>query len=270
MDFITQSKIENESESFIKTNPYVRTYIHTYELENCFSDPASEKMEKQALELEGTETENDNDNDEEEAEVLLYQNFSSSPDVSFWKELARRKLDVLGLNDAAIPVTATFRVTSSRSVGVHAEAEADAAGHASAPFLLELSASSFAQRESEGLAREFVAGETHGDGDVRGGSGASRLEEGEGGDGIPSVFDAARVPGLLYNFNTVEAFKRADKGQILRDCMRPRLERIASAGAPSEDEAGAAQGRVGAFQDPETLAQFVVLGYADLKKHTFV
>lgn len=211
---------------------------------------------------------------ENEEEVLLYQNFTSSPDVSFWKELARRKLDVLGLDDAAIPVTATFRVTS-RGSGAHADLEADAAGHSAPPLLLELSASSFAQELKETAASD-------GEGHERGAGG--RQGEGDrGGDSIiPSVVDAARVPGLLYNFNTVEAFKKADKNRILRDCMRSRLERIAASSVVSaseaeeeeeeeeDDDVEAAERRLGAFQDPATLAQFVVLGYADLKKHTFV
>ena len=42
---------------------------------------------------------------------LQFVPFSSAPEVGFWRELGRRKLDELGLDDAPIPVCARFEVT---------------------------------------------------------------------------------------------------------------------------------------------------------------
>ena len=173
-------------------------------------------------------------------ELLLFQNFTSAADVSFWKELARRKLEELGLDDAPIPVTASFRVSPSASSSTSHHHD-DAANTASPPILLDLSEASFAQPQSDG-------GGDHGGGGGGGGSG--------GEDAAPSetaVLDAARVPGLLINFNTVEGFKKADKTQLLQDCMQRQLEL-----PPDQRFSG------------DSLARFVVICYADLKKHVFV
>lgn len=43
---------------------------------------------------------------------LQFAAFSSAPDVGFWRELGRRKLHELGLNDAPIPVCARYEITA--------------------------------------------------------------------------------------------------------------------------------------------------------------
>jgi hypothetical protein len=162
--------------------------------------------------------------------LLLFQNLTSAPSVSFWRELARRKLDELGLDDAAIPIVGTFRVGTQQHAARHRDDDAtdvDAASDAAPPILFDLSESSFVGNAAAASSSSAAAAATAAD-----------------------FVDAAGMLGLLFNFNTVEAFKRADKNQVLRDCALR--------------QGGGGSG--GSSRAP----QFVVLGYADLKKHTFV
>lgn len=185
-------------------------------------------------------------------ELLLFQNFTSSADVSFWKELARRKLDELGLDDTPIPITGSFRVSPGRLVQ-------DAANSASPPILFDLSEASYGLGVESGgedaKAEEQNSGSSSNNNTGAGGGGASASSDGDNADRlpvIPDVLEAARLPGALINFNTVEAFKKADKNALLEDCMCRQLSL-----AP-EDR----------FSD--SLPRFVVICYADLKRHMFI
>ncbi|KAJ2124075.1 Autophagy protein 7 [Coemansia sp. RSA 720] len=65
---------------------------------------------------------------------------------------------------------------------------------------------------------------------------------------------AVGVNGYLHNTNTIEEFKKRDKGELLRDAGAEILEAIRS-------------GR--ATQAPELLWPFLLLSFADLKKYHF-
>ncbi|KAJ1778625.1 Autophagy protein 7, partial [Coemansia sp. RSA 1824] len=65
---------------------------------------------------------------------------------------------------------------------------------------------------------------------------------------------AVGVNGYLHNTNTIEEFKKRDKGELLRDAGAEILEAIRS-------------GR--ATQTPELLWPFLLLSFADLKKYHF-
>ena len=174
--------------------------------------------------------------------LLLFQNLTSAPSVSFWRELARRKLDELGLDDAAIPIVGTFRVGTQQHAGRHRDdysaAVVDAASDVVPPILFDLSESSFVANHNANAAAPAEAAAL-----------------------APDFVDAAGMPGLLFNFNTVEAFKRADKNQVLRECALRQLHQRRE----DVDEGASISGGASICN-----AQFVVLGYADLKKHTFV
>lgn len=47
------------------------------------------------------------------AEILKFAPFSSSVDVGFWFELAKKKLDELKLDERALPITGFFGLASN-------------------------------------------------------------------------------------------------------------------------------------------------------------
>jgi len=155
----------------------------------------------------------------EELELLKFQNLTSDAVVSFWKELSRLKLEKLKLDDSAIPITGHFRVSPN------ANAQFDAASGNVPPALLELSHRSYvAENPAEVTDR-------------------------------PSVIESVTLNGLLYNVNTLQAFKTADKNKLLAQCVEKNFD-LLNQGAT--------------FTNVGSVATFVVLAYADLKKHTFV
>ncbi|ORZ40662.1 hypothetical protein BCR44DRAFT_1481771 [Catenaria anguillulae PL171] len=63
------------------------------------------------------------------------------------------------------------------------------------------------------------------------------------------------VPGTLKNTNTIEDFKRLDKAALFNVCAQAVWDDIVSGKA---------------LRDPKLLAHFLVVSFADLKKHKFV
>lgn len=48
-------------------------------------------------------------------EIIKFQSLSSAVDVSFWQELGKRKINVYQLSDAAVPVFASYTVSTSKN-----------------------------------------------------------------------------------------------------------------------------------------------------------
>eukprot|EP00501_MAST-03F_sp_TOSAG23-6_P002262 GSMAST32.ASY1.ANO1.2362.1 assembled CDS len=136
--------------------------------------------------------------------MLKYQCFSSHVDASFWKELARRKLDEYCLSDAAVDIVGSYDVSRhGGKIGARMSVSADA-------FQVEI--------------------------DTYANSGV-------------------RCRGVLRNFNTVEEFKAANRTKMLNDLGMEVLSDIISGKA---------------IEDPSRLNPFLLVTFADLKKHVFV
>ncbi|CAM9987365.1 unnamed protein product, partial [Phaeothamnion confervicola] len=144
--------------------------------------------------------------------------FSSVISVSFWKELASRKLDTYRLGDGAQPVAGFFA----------------------------------AQQDPRQPARLTLTRDSFPAADVPGATAAP-------GPGPAAVKVAClrdcRVPGALKNVNTAEAFKALDKNVLLSAAAAEVWAEILSGAAVAE---------------PERLARFLLLSFADLKRNTFL
>lgn len=77
----------------------------------------------------------------------------------------------------------------------------------------------------------------------------------KGGSAVSSVSGGVRVQGYLHNMNTMEEFKKMDKARLLRDAGAEIAQAI-------EDGS--------ATQDPSLLWQFLLLSFADIKRHKFI
>ncbi|KAJ1815168.1 Autophagy protein 7, partial [Coemansia sp. RSA 2598] len=74
------------------------------------------------------------------------------------------------------------------------------------------------------------------------------------GGGSLSTQSGVAVTGYLYNTNTIEEFKKSDKGELLRSVGAEILQAIQDGRATLK---------------PELLWPFVLLSFADLKKYHF-
>lgn len=135
--------------------------------------------------------------------LLKFQPFSSRAEVSFWDELARRKLEQYKLSDEARTLVGSYAPSRSQHIS-----------------------------STLGVRAESHSAET------------SAIPSGE----WPAV-------GELFNTNTLEDFKKADKKGLL-------------ATAASKIWAAIKDGR--AEKDPSLLVRFILLSFADLKKYKYV
>ena len=169
--------------------------------------------------------------EEGDEEVLRFEPWQSAVDPGFWAELARRKLDSMGLSEEAVRVSALY--SPAQNVVVSSPAQLDNASfddddgaqlHADAAHADAPSFASASQTEAAAKARDALA--------------AGRL----------------RMPGALRNVNTFERFTGADRAGILSTAADDVWGSIVS-------------GR--AEKDPSLLNAFTVLTFADLKKWAF-
>ncbi|KAI9143283.1 hypothetical protein BKA69DRAFT_1026812 [Paraphysoderma sedebokerense] len=151
--------------------------------------------------------------------LLQFQPFSSAVDATFWLSFSQRKIDLFRLNDEPVPIHAYY--TTGQVVSLNKDKQnTDAAS---------------SQSEWESLpARLCISGE---------------------------AFDMSRLPpfsflsvGTLKNTNTLEEFKRIDKGALFQSVADQIWQDIKS-------------GR--ALTEPHLLTRFLLLTHADLKKYKF-
>ena len=174
--------------------------------------------------------------------LLQFQPFSSVVHPEFWHAFSSLKIDQLQLSDDGVPITASYRV--GRSV-VDRNAVAAAAGGGSGaeagpssislPAAVTLDASAF---RLPGPDQDVTA----------------QVESTGASSSSSSTSSEVRVEmrGYIQNYNTVEAFKQADKGRIFDELAAQVLNGIATS------------------SDPESfLNRFLVLSFADLKKYKF-
>jgi ubiquitin-like modifier-activating enzyme ATG7 len=124
---------------------------------------------------------------------LQFESLSSAVDTSFWHALASLKLDVFKLDDAAVKIAATYG--PGRVV-----LPADASGGPPTPMTGRLNASG-----SEAFALS-ESGDT-------GASVSTTPDDILARKWTPLEFAS---PGTLYNTNTQEEFKDADKSKLLK------------------------------------------------------
>eukprot|EP00941_MAST-03F_sp_MAST-3F-sp1_P000898 g898.t1 len=136
---------------------------------------------------------------------LQFQQFSSHVDISFWKELGRRKLDEYRLSDDAVKISGVYDVARhGGKLGAR----------------LSVSSDSFVALEKQSN-------------DIKG----------------------VCTYGILRNFNTIEDFKAADRSSMLEELGKMIWDDVLSGEA---------------ITHPERLNPFLVVTFADLKKHVFV
>ena len=149
--------------------------------------------------------------------LLQFQPFSSFVDVSFWHEFAKRKLNVYKLSEDPIPLRATYACGALSKKGV------------ARPPRLYLSVDTLPVLREE-----------------------DNIEDG----GFPSSSSGSfNAPGLMYNTNTLEGFKKFDKKKYFDECATRLWDHIVSGEA---------------LRDPSLLSTFVLFTYADLKKYQYV
>lgn len=147
-----------------------------------------------------------------EATTLKFEAWQSAVDPGFWAELARRKLDTIGLSEDPVRVEALYAPASNAKV--------------SSPAQLDRGA--FADDDGSDAAvakaRDALAG------------------------------GRARMPGTLYNVNTLERFREADRADILFTAAYDVWRAITTGEAE---------------RDPSLLNAFALLTFADLKRWSF-
>ena len=147
-----------------------------------------------------------------EATTLKFEAWQSAVDPGFWAELARRKLDTIGLSEDPVRVEALYAPASNAKV--------------SSPAQLDRGA--FADDDGSDAAvakaRDALAG------------------------------GRARMPGTLYNVNTLERFREADRADILFTAAYDVWRAITTGEAE---------------RDPSLLNAFALLTFADLKRWAF-
>lgn len=135
---------------------------------------------------------------------LQFEAFSSAVDTAFWHSLASLKLDVFKLDDSSVRIVGSYSPgrligTSDALFNASHSANNSSSGLSPGPARVSVSgADAFRERDAE------LANVTLDDSDP-----LSTLMQ----PWTPLEFAA---PGLLYNTNTQEEFKAADKGQLLK------------------------------------------------------
>ncbi|TPX62381.1 hypothetical protein PhCBS80983_g00520 [Powellomyces hirtus] len=153
--------------------------------------------------------------------ILQFDPLSSAVDPTFWHALSRNKIEVYRLDDAARAIT-----------GYYAPYHA-ASGHQQRGAVSQLVV---------GAARLAVTAQSFDSEDD------SNSRKGmNGGGGVVA-------PGVLYNTNTIEEFKKLDKSAVFAQVADRIWESITSGAAVA---------------DPTLLTRFILLTFADLKKYKF-
>ncbi|KAJ2822016.1 Autophagy protein 7, partial [Coemansia furcata] len=152
------------------------------------------------------------------SEILRFEPFNSAVEPEFWASVAHHKLHTARLDTAPGDVQGSFGCGRRHTVRNGGESGQTVA----VPARLRVTQFGAPPPESR-------AGDGNGNGDIV-------------------------VSGRLHNTNTVEDFKRLDKGALLREAGSLVLEAIRS-------------GR--ASEDPSLLWGFVIVSFADLKRYRF-
>ncbi|KAJ2079296.1 Autophagy protein 7 [Coemansia sp. RSA 988] len=158
------------------------------------------------------------------SEILRFETFSSTVEPEFWAGLAHHKLHSAQLDTRRTPVRGEF--VGGRRHTVRGNGETGSPQKVAVPARLRVS------QDAWGVAE----------------SGAQQQKQQQ----QPVVL--VSVEGYLLNTNTVEEFKKYDKGELLRSAGAEVLDAIRS-------------GR--ATQQPGLLWPFLLLTFADLKKYRF-
>lgn len=167
-----------------------------------------------------------------EDSVVMFQQLSSCAQASFWQEMAKLKVDVLGLDQKPLAITGTYTATGQNS-----------SASASIPARLSVGGESWLASKAEIIA-----------------AGPSPGTKGQGEH--PRASNLTKdcwVPGVVHNFNTDEAFRAFDKRawmdrlglQVWRDIMEPGRD-------------------AAVLRDPGRLARFGTLCFADIKRNVFI
>ncbi|KAJ2745867.1 Autophagy protein 7 [Coemansia sp. BCRC 34301] len=151
------------------------------------------------------------------ADTLQFEAFNSAVEPEFWASVAHHKLHTAQLDTAAVSVTGWFECGRRHTVRGEGQATAAVAARLRVVGTLAESGSVAAMGALAGSGSVLVAGQ-------------------------------------LHNTNTVEEFRRLDKGALLREAGASVLAAIQS-------------GR--ATLDPSLLWGFVVVSFADLKAYRF-
>ncbi|KAJ2706812.1 Autophagy protein 7 [Coemansia sp. IMI 203386] len=157
--------------------------------------------------------------------ILQFEPFSSNVEPEFWAGLAHHKLHSARLDTTRASVQAGF--SGGRRHAVRGSTAGDAVQRVAVPARLRVS-----------------------QGGAWGSSSTSSSNDGTGAIAHSGV----SVTGHLYNTNTIEEFKKYDKGELLRNVGAEILQAIHDGRATKE---------------PGLLWPFVLLSFADLKKYHF-
>ncbi|KAJ2559257.1 Autophagy protein 7 [Coemansia sp. RSA 1933] len=155
-------------------------------------------------------------------EILRFEPFASTIEPEFWAGLAQHKLHSAQLDTARTAVRGEYAGGRRHALRGGASEEAQ---RLAVPARLRIS------QDAWGSSSNNIGAKTE------------RVDD-----------KVVGVEGFVYNTNTVEEFKRRDKGELLREAGAAVLEAVRS-------------GR--ATRVPELLWPFALLSYADLKKYRF-
>ncbi|KAJ2803838.1 Autophagy protein 7, partial [Coemansia guatemalensis] len=156
------------------------------------------------------------------SEVLRFETFSSTVEPEFWAGLAHHKLHSAQLDTKRTTVRGEF--VGGRRHTVRGNGQAGPPQKVAVPARLRVSQDTWTIAEDDAQQQQQQPGAL------------------------------VSVEGYLHNTNTVEEFKKYDKGELLRSAGTEVLDAIRS-------------GR--ATQRPELLWPFLLLTFADLKKYRF-
>ncbi|KAJ1665007.1 Autophagy protein 7 [Coemansia sp. RSA 1813] len=161
------------------------------------------------------------------SEILRFEPFASTIEPEFWSGLAQHKLHSARLDTTRTLVCGEF--AGGRRHALRNAAAPEAAQKLAVPARLRVSQDAWNKAEVDQTSKS-------------------------GGDSQKQAGVAVEVDGFLHNTNTIEEFKKCDKGEILREAGAGILDAIRS-------------GR--ASKAPELLWPFTLLSFADLKKYHF-
>ena len=166
----------------------------------------------------------------------MFQPLSSSAQASFWQELAKLKVDVLGLDQKPLPITGTYAaLVAAPPARIHTPTT-------TLPARLTVGIESLSLSSSPAAAAAAAGGA---------GTGPSPPQL--------SLAKECRVPGIVQNFNTDEAFRAFNKKAWLDGLGEEIWADIMEAGMEAA-----------VLQDPGRLARFAILCFADIKRNAFI